>query len=80
MSVKVRLKKPGKTAKKRHRFRIVVTDDANPRDGRFIEQIGYYDPNKNPSEFKINKERYAYWVSRGAIPSSTINSLVKKLK
>ncbi len=80
MSVKIRFKKPGKSANKKHKFRIIVCDVAKPRDGSFIEELGFYDPNKDPAEFIIDKERYAYWISKGAIASETIRSLVKRNK
>ncbi len=78
MSVVIRMRKMG-TLKKPH-HRIVVTDKRSPRDGRFIEDLGYYDPSRNPPFLKVNKERAEYWISVGAQPSPTIKSILKKAK
>lgn len=78
MSVRIRLRKISSTSKKRYNFRIVVINKANPRDSRYIEELGYYEPSKNPATLKINKERYDYWISKGAQPSDTVTSLYKK--
>ena len=75
MAVKMRLKRMG--AKKAPFYRIVVADSRSPRDGKFIEQVGYYDPTKNPSEFKINEEVAKKWLSTGAQPSDTVRKLLK---
>ncbi|MEE9499733.1 MAG: 30S ribosomal protein S16, partial [Candidatus Omnitrophota bacterium] len=61
-------------------YRIVATERGSPRDGRFIEEIGYYDPKKNPAVIKINKERALYWLKNGAKPSVTVKSMLKKQK
>ena len=76
MAVVIRLKRTG--AKKKPSARIVVTDSRNPRDGRFIEEVGYYDMLKKPHQIKIDKERIQYWLNVGARPSPTIKSLLKK--
>jgi len=76
MAAVIRLKRMG--AKKRPCYRIVVTDSRNPRDGRFIEEIGTYDPRKNPLFTTLKKERAEYWVSVGARPSATVKSLLKR--
>jgi len=76
MAVVIRLKRTG--AKKRASWRIVVTDSKNPRDGRFIEEIGAYDPRKRPSVVTVKKDRAEYWISVGALPSPTVKSLLKK--
>jgi small subunit ribosomal protein S16 len=76
MAVKIRLKRMG--AKKTPFYRIVVSDSRTPRDGRFIEEIGSYNPLTNPAEFKVDKERAQYWLSNGAQPSDTVRSLLKK--
>ncbi len=76
MAVVIRMKRFG-TKKKPH-SRIVVTDKRSPRDGKFIEQVGYYDPSKNPALVKIDKERLLHWVKLGARPSETVRSLMKK--
>ena len=78
MAVVLRLKRMG--ANKKPFYRIVATERGSPRDGRFIEEIGYYDPKKNPAVIKINKERALYWLKNGAEPSATVKSLLKKLK
>lgn len=75
MAVKMRLKRMG--AKKAPFYRIVVADSRSPRDGKFIEQVGYYDPTKNPSEFKIDEEVAKKWLSTGAQPSETVRKLLK---
>ena len=76
MAVVLRLKRMG--TNKKPFYRIVATDKRSPRDGRFIEEIGYYDPKKNPADIKINKERALYWLKNGAKPSETVRSLIKK--
>ncbi len=74
--VKIRLKRMG--MKKEPFYRIVVTDSRSPRDGRFIEEIGYYNPMVEPVELKFNEERAKYWVSTGAQPTDTTRALLKK--
>ena len=76
MAVVIRLKRTG--ANKRPSYRIVVTDVKNPRDGRFIEEIGTYDPKKNPSLITLKKERAEYWLGVGAQTSPTVKSILKK--
>ncbi len=76
MSVKIRLKRIG--AKKAPFYRVVVADSRYPRDGRFIEEIGYYNPLTNPVEIKIDAEKAAKWISNGAQPTETVKSLLKK--
>ena len=78
MAVVLRLKRMG--ANKKPFYRIVATERSSPRDGRFIEEIGYYDPKKNPAVIKINKERALYWLKNGAEPSVTVKSMLKKQK
>jgi small subunit ribosomal protein S16 len=65
-------------AKKRPSYRIVAADSRSPRDGRFIEQIGFYDPLTEPATVKFNDERAKYWLSVGAQPSDTVRSLLRK--
>ncbi|MFM9413124.1 30S ribosomal protein S16 [Peptococcus simiae] len=77
MATKIRLKRMG--AKKKPFYRIVVADSRAPRDGRFIEEIGYYDPNKNPADIKVDAEKAQKWLSTGAQPSDTVRSLFKKV-
>lgn len=76
MAVKIRLKRIG--AKKAPFYRIVVADSRSPRDGRFIEEIGTYNPLVEPSEVKINEESARKWLSNGAQPTDTVKSLLKK--
>ena len=74
--VKIRLKRMG--MKKKPFYRLVVTDSRSPRDGRFIEEVGYYNPVANPVELKINHERAKYWLGVGAQPTDTVRGLLKK--
>jgi len=76
MAVRIRLKRMG--AKKRPFYRVVVADSRSPRDGRFIEEIGYYDPLRQPAEIKIDEEKALQWLQRGAQPSDTACSLLSK--
>ena len=76
MPTVIRLKRLG-TKKKPH-MRLVVCDSRSPRDGRFIEQLGYYDPSARPARVVLKKERIAHWLKVGAKPSATIQSLLKK--
>lgn len=76
MSVKIRLKRMG--MKKKPFYRVVVADIRSPRNGRFIEEIGYYDPMKSPAEIKIDNERAKYWLGNGAQPTDTTRILLKK--
>ncbi|MBE5767259.1 MAG: 30S ribosomal protein S16 [Clostridiales bacterium] len=74
--VKIRLKRMG--MKKKPFYRIVITDSRSPRDGAFIEEIGYYNPLVNPAEIKVDGERAKYWLGVGAQPSDTVRALLKK--
>ena len=74
--VKIRLRRLG--AKKKPFYRIVVADSRSPRDGRFIEEIGTYNPMTNPSEITVDLERAKYWISQGAQPTDTVRALLKK--
>ncbi|HHU50102.1 MAG: 30S ribosomal protein S16 [Caldicoprobacterales bacterium] len=74
--VKIRLKRMG--AKKNPFYRLVVADSRYPRDGRFLEEIGYYNPGTNPSEVKIDVDRAKDWLSKGAQPTDTVRALLKK--
>lgn len=76
--VRIRLARHG--AKKKPFYRIVVTDSRSPRDGRYIEQIGYYDPTKNPAVVEIKKEKLDRWLQNGAQPSETVGQLIKKAR
>ncbi|ONI44599.1 30S ribosomal protein S16 [Candidatus Epulonipiscioides gigas] len=74
--VKIRLKRMG--AKKAPFYRVVVADSRYPRDGRFIEEIGYFNPCSEPNELKINKEAVEKWLKNGAKPTDTVKALIKK--
>ena len=74
--VKIRLRRMG--AKKAPFYRVVVADSRFARDGRFIEEIGYYDPTKEPSVVKIDAEKAKQWLSNGAQPTATVRELLKK--
>ena len=74
--VKIRLKRIG--MKKEPFYRIIVTDSRNGRDGRAIEELGYYNPVTDPAQLKVNDERAKYWLSVGAQPSDTCRGLLKK--
>ncbi|MDD2498028.1 MAG: 30S ribosomal protein S16 [Desulfitobacteriaceae bacterium] len=76
MATKIRLKRMG--AKKVPFYRVVVADGRAPRDGRFIEEIGYYNPTKTPVEININEEKALKWLENGATPSDTVKALLKK--
>ena len=77
MALTIRMKKISDTSKGRTNFRMVVIERTKARDGRFLEELGYYDPSKKPASLKIDKDRYDYWVSKGALPSDTAKSLYK---
>ena len=74
--VKIRLKRMG--AHKKPFYRVVVADSRTPRDGRFIEEIGTYNPLANPSEIKVDAEKAQKWIKNGAQPSDTVRALLKK--
>ena len=76
MAVRIRLTRKG--AKKSPFYRVVVADSEAPRDGRFIEVIGTYDPRQDPAEVKIDQARLDLWLGRGAQPSDTVRSLIKR--
>ena len=76
MAVKIRMKRIG--AKNQPVFRIVVADGRSPRDGKFIEEIGLYQPRKKGENFQLDLERVKYWLSKGAQPSDTVASFIKK--
>ena len=76
MSVKIRLTRAG--AKKAPTYRVVVADSRSPRDGRFIEEIGHYNPRREPVEIVINEERAKVWLKNGAQPTETVKALLKK--
>jgi small subunit ribosomal protein S16 len=74
--LRIRLAKAGGTKKISHR--VVVIDREKARNGRFIEILGHYNPRRNPPELVLNRERVSYWLGRGAQPSETVRSLIKK--
>ena len=74
--VKIRLKRMG--ANKKPFYRVVVADSRSPRDGRFIEELGYFDPLKDPQEVKIDAEKAQKWLGEGAQPTETVKALFKK--
>lgn len=76
MAVKIRLRRTG--AKKAPSYRVVVADSRYPRDGRFIEEIGYYNPLQEPAVIKIDMEKAANWIANGAQPTDTVKALLKK--
>ena len=75
MAVKIRLRRMGK--KKAPFYRIVVADSRSPRDGRFIEEIGYYDPTKEPTEIRVNEEAAKKWLANGAQPTQTVEKIFR---
>ena len=76
MAVKIRLMRMG--AKKKPFYRIIVADSRSPRDGKFIEIIGHYDPLKDPAEIKVDGDKAKTWISNGAQPTDTVRALLKK--
>ena len=76
MAVKIRLRRMG--SKKAPFYRIVVADSRSPRDGRFIEEVGYYDPMTNPATVKVEEEKVQKWLQNGAQPTETVKSLLTK--
>lgn len=76
MAVRMRLARHG--AKKRPFYRIVVADSESPRDGRFLEKVGTYNPLSEPAEVTLKTERVQYWLQNGAVPSDTVKNILKK--
>ena len=76
MAVKIRLKRIG--AKKAPHYRVVVADERSPRDGKFIAEIGYYNPLTDPADVKIDAEAAKKWIANGAQPTDTVRALLKK--
>lgn len=74
--VKIRLRRMG--AKKQPTYRIVVADSRSPRDGRFIEELGYYDPTKEPTVFNVDADKIKQWIANGAQPTDILKTLLKK--
>ena len=78
MAVKIRLKRMG--MKKKPFYRVVVSDERSPRDGRFIEEIGIYDPMTSPAQIRIDTEKADAWIKKGAQPTDTVRILLKKAR
>ena len=76
MAVKIRLARHG--AKKRPFYRIVAADSESPRDGRFLEKLGTYNPLQDPVEVVLNADRIKYWIGQGATPTDTVRSILKR--
>jgi len=76
MAVKIRLARHG--AKKRPFYRIVAADNDSPRDGRFLEKLGTYNPLRDPVEVVLNADRVKYWIDKGAIPTDTVRMILKR--
>ncbi len=76
MATRIRLRRVGR--RKQPTYRIVVADKQSPRDGRFIESLGHYNPRTKPATITVNMERAQYWIEAGATPSDTVRSLLKK--
>jgi len=77
LSVKIRLTRMG--AKKQPFYRIIVADSRSPRDGRFIEKIGLYDPKSDPSKIEVDREKALEWIKKGAKPTDTVQKLFDKI-
>ena len=77
MAVVIRLKTMG--TKKKIKHRIVVTDSKSPRNGRFIEEVGSWDPSKEPANVRVKNDRVEHWLKQGAQPSDTVRSILKKV-
>jgi small subunit ribosomal protein S16 len=78
MAVTIRLTRAG--SKKVPFYRVVAADRRSPRDGRFIEQLGVYDPLRDPVEFRVDQERLDHWIKNGAVPSQTVTELLRRLR
>ncbi|GMR04712.1 MAG: 30S ribosomal protein S16 [Thermodesulfobacteriota bacterium] len=76
MAVRIRLARYG--SKKKPFYRVVVTDKSSPRDGRFLEVVGTYNPLTDPPKVDLKAERVTYWISNGAVPTGTVKQLIKK--
>ncbi|MDE5563793.1 MAG: 30S ribosomal protein S16 [Oscillospiraceae bacterium] len=76
MAVKIRLRRMG--AKKAPFYRVIVADARSPRDGRFIDEIGYYDPTKEPSVVNVDADKAKAWIAKGAQPTDTVKNILKK--
>lgn len=75
--VRIRLRRTG--SKKQASYRVVVADQRSPRDGRFIENVGHYNPRTNPPTFEVDRERVSYWLAQGAQPSESLAQMLKNV-
>lgn len=80
MEVRIRLQRAGKSTKKRYNYRVIVISKDKPRESKFLDVLGHYDPAKKPASFSIDKEKLNGWIDKGAQMSDTVKSLVKKSK
>lgn len=80
MEVKIRMRKVGKPTDKRYHFRVVAINRTKSRDGRFIEELGFYDPTTKPATFNVDREKIDSWIKKGAQVSTTVKNLLKKAK
>ncbi len=78
--VRIRLRKPGKPVKHRYHFHVVACDAREGREGRVLEVLGYYDPSKNPEFYELKLDRIEDWIRKGAQPTDTVKSLIKKAR
>jgi len=76
MATRIRLRRMGR--KGQSYFRIVVADSRSPRDGRFVAQLGHYNPRTNPAELQVDRDKALAWMAKGALPTETVRSLLKK--
>ena len=76
MAVRIRLARHG--AKKRPFYRIIAADNDSPRDGRFLEKLGTYNPLRDPAQVELNMDRVKYWIAQGAIPTDTVKTILKR--
>ena len=76
MATRIRLRRMGR--KDQSYFRIVVADSRSPRDGRFVAQLGHYNPRTNPAELQVDRDKALAWMAKGALPTETVRSLLKK--
>ena len=80
MSLAIRLRRPGKPAKGRYHYKIVVSEKRSKLEGRFVEELGFYDPSRKPKLFSLNLDKYDGWIKKGAKPSDTVRDLARKLR
>ncbi|MBN2120141.1 MAG: 30S ribosomal protein S16 [Candidatus Omnitrophica bacterium] len=78
MALVIRLRKPGKSVKRHYHYKIVVDEKRSKKEGRFLAQVGYYDPSKNPKIIQVDLDKYQEWIKKGALPTETVKELAKK--